>query len=64
MTVLEYKINKFRGLKLFGKLIDVVFFFFTDFLILQHVIVAQFIVWHQKSTRSASLDNVALARSN
>jgi len=48
----------------FLQLIDVVLFFFTDFLVLQHVIVAQFIVWHQKSTRSASLDNVALARSN
>jgi hypothetical protein len=54
LAVFKGKNNRFSGLRLFKKLIDVVFFFFTNFLILQHVIVAQFIVWHQKSTRCAS----------
>lgn len=35
--------------------VEVVFFFLANFLILQHLIMAQFIVWHQKRTRSASM---------
>lgn len=44
---------------------SMLYFSFTNFLILQHLIVAQFIVWHQK-TRVVlqSLDLSPLARSN
>lgn len=50
LAVCKYKINSvgWRGHNL------LVLYIFTDFLILQHVIVAQFIVWHQKSTRCTS----------